>query len=164
MPNHDGEKFDTYRGGDLPNTPHIRQFFAPTKVGTKFRTKQFVSTSSCLGIANKYMRAAASEQTETSDSKEPTLWTYRFEILAGRAACQHVNFIDGGMTNLTVDLESEYLLTPYSVLEIVSVNMNAHATAANPHKIELKVHNDNKYKSPGIEWERRLASCAVWGF
>ena len=65
------------------------------------------------------------------------------------------------MTNLTVDLESEYLLTPYSVLEIVSVNMNAHATAANPHKIELKVHNDNKYKRATTEWED--LPLAPWG-
>ena len=146
-------KFYTYRGGDLPNTPHIREFFAPAKAGTKFRTKQFVSTSSDLSTAKQYMRAAASEQTETSDSKEPTLWTYRFEVSAGRAACLHVNFIDHNMTDLTVDNEAEYLLTPYSVLEIVSVAMSPRATAANPHKIVLKVHNDNKYKRATTEWE-----------
>ena len=60
-----------------------------------------------------------------------------------------------------IDGESEYLLPPYSVFEIVSVDISPNPTAANPHKIELKVQNDNKYKRPGIDWPD--LPLAPWG-
>ena len=151
--------FCTYRGGDLPTEPAIRGFYTQGKV---FRTRQFVASSGSVATAKVYMRNAANVE-----GLEPTLWTFEFALKnvnpngLGQCNCLHVNHIDGSRTDLTVDDEDEYLLTPYSVLEVKEVTLSPNPSKAKPHKITLTVHNDNKQRKPGILWGD--LPLAPWG-
>lgn len=145
--------FRTYRGGDLPNDPAVREFFAPGKV---YRTREYVSSSGSVSMAMVYMRNAASV-----DGLEPTLWTFEFGLervvedrsrTLGNVKCLHVNHIDESMTDLTVENEDEYLLPPYSVLEVRKVTISADPSKLKPHKITLAVRNNNKMRRPGVPW------------
>ena len=116
----------TFRGGGLPEQHH--HFF---KVGKRFRTPQFLSTSRIQRVAFDFTHKAADR------GEEPVLWEFVFDEVFG---CKHVNFLERS----NVEGEDEFLFTAYSVFTVRSIEIKNQPKWNDPHKVVLEVAPDNR--------------------
>jgi hypothetical protein len=129
---------ETVRGGGLPR--RHRPFFT---IGKRYRVPMFLATSGDRPTADAFMQRQA---------EEPVLWTFRFDPAL---RCNHVNFID--RTDNTAGSEAEFLFSPFSAFEVLSVLWSAQPHWTRPHEIVVKVAPDNT----AMEWPEDLP-LAPW--
>ena len=85
----------------------------------------------CRSVAEDFVKNNGS----SDDAVGKVIWTFEFEHLK----CHHVNFI----MHTAAPREKEFLLPPYTVLELKHVERSKDLTLKE-HRITVKVANDNK--------------------
>ena len=100
----------------------------------KIRTRMFVASSFSRNIAEGF----ADEWYDMNDAASAGKVLFRFQF--ERHRCLHVNYIDkSGFPG-----EKEFLLPPYTGLELQEVKESHDHKAGKPHIITLKVCVDNQ--------------------
>ena len=94
----------------------------------------FLATSADRPTANAFMQRQA---------EESILWTFRFDPAL---RCNHVNFID--RTDNTAGCEAEFLFSPFSAFEVLSVSWSTQPHWTRPHQIVVEIAPDNT----AMEW------------
>jgi hypothetical protein len=111
----------------------------------KFRTKMFVATSFSKSVADEFSSRAYNKHDPTGTGK--VLFRFNFE----EYNCLHVNYLDKSM----YPQEKEFLLSPYSVLELVEVKQS-HDLDHKAHVITVKVMPDNQAESNRLPLAPRI--------
>jgi len=140
------EKNVTFRGGALPEE-HVETFFTKDK---KFRSNMFLATSFDKSVAYNFMKSQA--------PRSRVVWRFEFDPARD---CGHVNFLGGDEVQSAVKSEREFLLTPYTILDVASVELSEDVETT-PHQITLRVASDNKMLVDGVDSSESL-DLAPWG-
>lgn len=141
VPKHLGKssnKDTTWRGGGMPKKDFDwwLELDKQTSGPKKCRTKMFVASSFTRGVAEDF--AARYYDASNPDGSGRVLFRFKFE----RHRCLHVNYIDRSR----YPEEKEFLLPPYTVLELEGVQESLDLDAK-PHVITVKVAYDNQAES-----------------
>ena len=141
VPKHLGKssnKDTTWRGGGMPKKDFDwwLELDKQTSGPKKCRTKMFVASSFTRGVAEDF--ASRYYDANNPDGSGRVLFRFKFE----RHSCLHVNYIDRSR----YPEEKEFLLPPYTVLELEGVQESLDLDAK-PHVITVKVANDNQAES-----------------
>lgn len=125
----------TWRGGGMPKVDFewYKDLFKKPLQERKFRTTMFVASSFSKNIAEEF--AIRSYNRNDPDGSGKVLFRFEFE----RHRCLHVNYIDKS----EYPQEKEFLLPPYTALELVEVRESKNLDAK-PHTIVVKVAVDNQ--------------------
>ena len=123
----------TWRGGGMPRDDLQWYLDLQKRDCKKFRTKMFVASSFSREVADDFSQMRYDSKDKDGTGK--VLFCFRFE----RHNCLHVNYID----KTQYPQEKEFLLPPYTALELVKVDPSPDLDAR-PHRIEVKVMPDNQ--------------------
>jgi len=138
-------KNTTWRGGGMPAADLQWYLDLEKQDCKKFRTMMFVASSFSRSKADYFSKMRYDKNDPDGTGK--VLFKLNFE----RHNCLHVNYID----RTSYPQEKEFLLPPYSALELVRVQ-KSHDLDQKPHVVEVNVLPDNQGEALQLPLAKRI--------